>query len=339
MLERRRFPSYFCGNNTRQGYARKCTLKLAGYSFYGAAVTKKPFVKPALSIEQQVDLLRTRGMEIGDDARASFYLQHLNYYRIGAYWLPFEADHEQHRFQPGTTFDRVLDLYSFDRRLRLHILDAIERIEVSLRSVWAYTIAVEHGPHAHLDASIMRNEARWQKFLDLIRKELQRSNEVFIKHLLQTYSEEIPPVWATAEVMSIGTLSRWYENTGPTRTKAKISAVYGLDERVLGSWCNHLTYIRNLCAHHSRVWNRDCTVLPNIPKSKPAHLTHEFVRDSRRIYNTLLILVHMMDVIEPGHTWREQLKLILDGSVLSISHMGFPDDWATRAIWATKHDL
>jgi hypothetical protein len=87
-LEQGRGLSYLRSNNTRQGYARKCTLKLAGYSFYGGAVTKIPFVKPALSIAQKVELLRTRGMKIGDDARAAFYPQYLNHYRPGAYSLP-----------------------------------------------------------------------------------------------------------------------------------------------------------------------------------------------------------------------------------------------------------
>jgi hypothetical protein len=88
------FPSYLRRNNTRQGYARKCTLKLAGYSFYGAAVTKKPFVKPAFSIAQQVEQLRTREMEVGDDARAAFYLQHLNPCRLGACWIPSSPNND-----------------------------------------------------------------------------------------------------------------------------------------------------------------------------------------------------------------------------------------------------
>ena len=97
-------------------------------------MTKPPFSKPATTHAQQVELLRERGMVFDDFGTAEFYLEHLNYYRLSAYWLPFEADHKTHRFQPNTRFERVLNLYVFDRELRLLVLDAIERVEVSVRS-------------------------------------------------------------------------------------------------------------------------------------------------------------------------------------------------------------
>ena len=108
---------------------------------------KRPFNKPPTTYAQQLALLMQRGMCVDDADRAAFYLQHLNYYRLGAYWLPFEADHGSHRFVAGTSFDDVLNLYIFDRELRLLLLDAIERFEVSVRSLWAYHLAHEHGPH------------------------------------------------------------------------------------------------------------------------------------------------------------------------------------------------
>src|SRR4051812_9935307 len=98
---------------------------------------KKPFAKPPLKFNQQVQLLESRGMIIADSAKAEFYLRHLNYYRLGAYWLPFEADHASHQFAPPTSFEGVLNLYFFDREFRLLVLDAIERIEVSVRTQWA----------------------------------------------------------------------------------------------------------------------------------------------------------------------------------------------------------
>jgi abortive infection bacteriophage resistance protein len=108
--------------------------------------------KPPLTIEQQVDRLAARGLAIPDKARAAHYLAHLNYYRLRAYWLPLERDPKQHIFKVGTSFEHVLDLYVFDRKLRLLLLDAIERIEVSLRTQWAYHLAHQYGPHAYLDA-------------------------------------------------------------------------------------------------------------------------------------------------------------------------------------------
>jgi abortive infection bacteriophage resistance protein len=131
-------------------------------------------------------------MEISDLTQAEFYLQHLNYYRLGAYWLPFESDHTTHIFRSGTKFEEVLNLYLFDRELRLLMLDAIERVEVSIRSQWAYQIAHLHNPHGHLDATLAVNNSRWQKNLAKLTMEVNRSDENFIKHLITTYSEALP---------------------------------------------------------------------------------------------------------------------------------------------------
>ena len=206
---------------------------------------KHSFTKPATTYAEQVALLQKRGMDIEDPVQVAFYLQHLNYYRLGAYWLPFEADHGSHRFQPGTRFADVLDLYIFDRELRLLVLDAIERIEVSVRSQWAYQMSHQHGPHSHLNSALAHKPWHWQSNLEKLTKEVERSDETFIQHLTQTYSEALPPVWAVCEVMSLGVLSRWYGNLKPMPTRREIANVYGIDQRVMESWMHHLTFIRN----------------------------------------------------------------------------------------------
>ena len=115
---------------------------------------RRDFGKPAKTFEEQVELLQSRGMIVDDIQEATFYLQHLNYYRLCAYWLDFELDHATHQFKPDTNFKDVLKLYIFDRELRLLVLDGIERIEVSVRSQWAYYLAHRHSPHAHLDSTL-----------------------------------------------------------------------------------------------------------------------------------------------------------------------------------------
>ncbi len=294
---------------------------------------KQPFTKPATTYAEQVALLQKRGMVIEDPAQVEFYLQHLNYYRLGAYWLPFEADHGSHSFQPGTHFGDVLNLYIFDRELRLLVLDAIERIEVSVRGQWAYQMAHQHGPHAHLDGTLAHKRWHWESNLEKLTKEVERSDETFIQHLTQTYSEALPPVWAVCEVMSLGVLSRWYGNLKPMPTRREIANVYRIDQRVMESWMHHLTYIRNTCAHHSRLWNRDFTITPELPKSKPAHLVGEFISGSRKLYNTLVILLHFMDIIAPRHHWRQRLINLITDHAAPVSAMGFPKEWQQQAIW------
>lgn len=294
---------------------------------------KRPFNKPPTTYAQQLVLLTDRGMRIDDPDRAAFYLQHLNYYRLGAYWLPFEADHGSHRFISGTSFEDVLNLYIFDRELRLLLLDAIERFEVSVRSQWAYHLAHEHGPHAHLDPALALNAPRWRTNLDRLSEEVFRSDETFIRHLTRTYREDLPPVWAVCEVMSLGLLSRWYNNLKPMATRRAISSVYLTDQRVLESWLHHLTFIRNLCAHHSRLWNREFTITPELPRTKPANLASECVAGSRKLYNTLLILLHLMDVIAPVHHWRARLVGLIETHKPPVAAMGFPADWTERDLW------
>lgn len=294
---------------------------------------KRPFCKPATTHAQQIVLLRQRGMLIDDPATAEFYLRHLNYYRLAAYWLPYEADHATHAFRPGTRFADVLNLYVFDRELRLLMLDAIERVEVSVRSQWAYQFAHQHGPHAHLDATLAFKQNLWQANLEKLTDEVSRSDEAFIKHLRATYTEALPPVWAVCEVMSLGLLSRWYNNLKPMPTRRAIAATYGVDEKVLESWLRHLSLVRNTCAHHGRLWNREFTITPLLPRNKPAGLAVQCRAGSRKLYNSLVILLHCMDVIAPKHLWRTRLKDLIARHAIPVAAMDFLAGWEEMPIW------
>lgn len=305
-------------------------LKLAGSFFVSM---KLPFSKPALTYAEQLDRLEERGMAVTDRAEAEFYLAHLNYYRLVGYWLPFEEGHTTHRFRSGTTFQDVLNLYVFDRELRLLVLDAIERVEVSARSRWAYEMAHRHGPHGYLHQSLARNTSHFSDNLAFLKKEADRADEMFIRHFRNSYSETLPPVWAVCEVMSLGQLSKWFTNLKPMKTRAAIASGFGLDESTLGSWLHHLTYVRNVCAHHGRFWNREFKLIPALPKTKPAGLAAQLVSGSRRAYNTLTILLYLMDLICPSHRWRGRLLRLLEAHSIDPNSMGFPHGWAELPLW------
>jgi len=293
----------------------------------------RDFTKPAKTFEEQVQLLQSRGMIIGDVQEAIFYLQHLNYYRLSAYWLPFELDHKNHQFELDTKFEDVLKLYIFDRELRLLLLDGIERIEVSVRSQWAYQLAILHNPHAHLDSQLF-NPRYWQRDLKALSQEVDRSQEAFIHHLQNTYNEQLPPVWAICEVMSIGLLSRWYSSLKPYQTRSAIAKVYRINDFVLASWIHHLSIVRNFCAHHSRLWNREFSITPALPKSKNNAIAGQLVQQSRnKIYNTLVIVLYFMDTIAPNHHLRSRLLKLLFEHPERLVAMGFPVDWQQMGIW------
>lgn len=151
--------------------------------------------KSPKTIDEQIEILGSRGMIISDKDEARHYLSHLNYYRLCSYWLPFEENHSNHIFRDGTTFKAVLNLYIFDRELRLLILDAIEQVEISWRTQWAYEMSKSYGSHAYLDPNLAINSEHWKRNINDLKKEVERSQEIFIKHYQSKYDDPIlPPI-------------------------------------------------------------------------------------------------------------------------------------------------
>jgi len=320
-------------NKTRQGYAFEypqtdglLLCKSRNFMQYN---------KPFKSIQEQIQLLRNRGLIIDEDA--DHYLRHLNYYRLSGYWAPFQKSHSDHLFNANTHFDDVLNIYIFDRELRLILLDAIERLEVSLRTHWAYHCAEVYGAHAYFNKEISRKSFWYEKNFSLLQQEVNRSDELFIKHYRQKYSSsESPPIWVVCEVMSLGLLSRWLKDLKPAKICNKIAKNYQVDHTVLISFIEHLTYIRNLCAHHSRVWNRKLTKTIKIPRSKPPELISSFNQDPvvmRKIYNSLVMLMHFLTIVSPGHHFKNRLLELIERHSIDVRAMGFPADWMKRNVW------
>lgn len=300
-------------------------------------MSKMAFAKPAKSFEEQLQLLVDRGLIVHDAEKAAHALSHINYYRLSAYWIPLLTSREAKAFQSGVTFDDILNLYVFDRQLRLLVIDAIERIEISFRTQWAHQLSLKYGPHAYFqDVRGLRKKEHWLRgnIADL-KEHLNRSDELFVEHFKNTYSEPLPPAWVSCEVMSLGLLSRWYSNLNAYPARTAIANAYGLNESVLEGVMEHLTYIRNLCAHHSRVWNRRLTKLMPLPRTKPTGLRDNMTDgEDRKIYNSLVMIAYLMDVINPGHHWKQNLKVLLAEHNIETEKMGFPEDWMSRPIWS-----
>ena len=295
-------------------------------------MAKRPYRKPALSYTEQIEKLRSRGMAIANDEVARFYLQHINYYRLSAYWRLFEADHDEHRFLQGTTFEDVLKLYSFDRQLRLLLLDAIERLEVSIRTQWAFYIGKLRGPHGYLDQGMARNSVHLSNDIADLKKEVARSHEVFIDHFSDSYQEELPPIWVVSEVISMGLLARFYANLDHQRMRRLIAGAYGLSDSMLESWLHHLSALRNLCAHHARLWKRQFHSVPIAPRTKPIELQGAFV-SRNSIYNSLVLLLYLVKQVSRNRRWHSRLKALLISNQRWLADTGFPDRWSQRSIW------
>lgn len=313
-------------------------------SAYRNRTPKRPkkvtYGKQPTTFADQVGLLKRRGMVIPDEQKAEFYLSQLNYYRFAAYCLPFEQDHAGHQFKAGTRFDDVFDLYVFDRELRLLVLDAIERFEVSLRTQLAYHLSHNHGTaHPHLNPQIFHNPVIYGACLNKLDNDIKRSREEFIKHLTQKYEELQPPIWAVVELMTMGQLSKWFSNIKARADRQAISRIYGLDEKVMTSFCEHLSLVRNHSAHHARLWNRDFTKTPMLPRHGDEKLINSLFRlpDTdrrlRKLYNTFVLLAYLMNIICGENHWAKRLKALINSHHVDPAKMGFPTDWQQKDIW------
>lgn len=297
------------------------------------------YAKPALTTEQQVDLLIRRGMRIADRAQAQQHLTHISYYRLRAYWLPFEQAAtygDDHAFAAGADFATVLAIYDFDRELRLLLIDAIERVEISLRTRLANVLSLRYGPFVHEESTHFSKVHLWQQCRNELAKEFTRSRETFAEHYRSHYPQlPSPPLWVACELMTLGHLSRWLQNLCIPKDRQTIADAYGLDEKVLVSFAHHLTIVRNHCAHHGRVWNRKFAVKMLIPGKKPVGLSAAFnPMQDRRLYNTLTMLAYLIGVVSPVFRWRQRLKTLIHATPqIDVADMGFPVGWAQRAIW------
>jgi abortive infection bacteriophage resistance protein len=292
-------------------------------------------IKPPRTYPEQLEILKSRGLFVTNEPEALHILEHHNYYRLSAYRFPLTEHDNPDRFLEGATFDDLWALYCFDRGLRQLVNEACKRIEISVRARWAYVLGHACGPQAYEIPLNFKNRIRHAAHLESLDGELDRSDEVFVSHYRSKYGMKRPPIWAACEVMSFGLLSRFYSNIRHDRDKKRIANTYQLSVDGLKSLLEHAVYLRNLCAHHSRLWNRRLTITVALPVSRPADLIPNFYApENRRIYNSLVLLVHMLKIIEPMTHWPNRLVHHLQGlNPKFIHHMGFPYDWQSRSIW------
>ncbi len=215
--------------------------------------------KSPITIAEQITLLKQRGLNFGDEKIASHYLSNISYYRLRAYTYPFQDNaNTNHPFNKKVTFEEIVELYVFDRKLRLLVFDALEKIEISLRTKIIYEYAIPHGSHWYENVNHYRNPYRFNTDINKVYDEIDRSTETFIKHYADTYTNPTKPAcWMSLEVVSMGLLSKLFENLKKSNEKIAIAKAFGLPTVfILESWMHSLSHLRNVCAHHCRLWNR-----------------------------------------------------------------------------------
>ena len=214
--------------------------------------------KPAYSIQDQIALLQSRNMQFRNINDAPHFLSNISYYRLKGYWWEMQDDKVNHHFDPNSFFEDVIDLYNFDRHFRLIVFNAIERIEIALRTKLIYHLSLSYGAEWYLNPSIFQDPKRFTSFLCKINMDMSNSSEEFIVKHFDNHPNEMPESWKALEVLTLGSLSKLYSNLKhQLPEKNKIANEFGLNnQKYLVSWLLTITVIRNIIAHHSRLWNR-----------------------------------------------------------------------------------
>ncbi len=307
---------------------------------------RKLYLKPFLSIPEQLDKLQSRGLIIEDIGKITELLAHINYYRLEAYWFTFyDSKNKEHVFKQGTTFEIIWKHYRFDRRLRAIVSHALERIEMSFRTQFTYYLAQRFGPFPFKIENFSFNTQEWEVENTKLEISCEKSSEQFARHFYKKYSGKLLPVWALVEVLSFGTVVRYYRKIKSIKIKNQISEVYDLQPKELVSWMDHLNYIRNICAHHSRLWNKRLTKLPKPPSQSthpllsqmwnhpPVNGERNIYFNERRIYNSILVIDYFLSKICPKNSWRKDVINLIEKYSIDIKRMGFPYGWRDNGFW------
>ena len=291
--------------------------------------------KPPISFAEQADLLIKRGL-IADRALLIDRLKNVNYYRLSGYLYPYRLANDD--YKPGTTFEKVWRHYTFDRQLRLIVIDAIERFEVSIKTQIIYALAHSTGAFGYAKAENFPqlSPTDHTRLLKTITEEADHSKEKFVDHFRAKYGDthEYLPLWITGEIISFGCALTIYRGI-PDQIKRNIAAHYGIPDAVLTSWLQTINVIRNICAHHSRLWNKELGVRPFIPRKNKYPQWHAPVAISQhRIFGILTILYYLLKITAPQSQWKTRLNSLLDKyPEISRWSMGFPDNWKESPLW------
>lgn len=300
------------------------------------------YTKPALTFSDQAQLLIDRGLVVEDKNELVECLRRVNYYRLSAYWYPFKVidpvtQHE--RFLPNTSFQMIWRRYIFDRELRLLVMDAIEHIEVAiLRTRMVEQFTLLHGPFGYCDLANFnaRYGSDWHtRLLIEIDDAVYRSREEFVTRFRSKYTRETHlPMWMVTEVMSFGQLYTIFRNLHRNEQQL-LAKQFGIYPPVLDSWLHTLNFIRNVCAHHSRLWNREISIRPRIPDEQHRPEWHRPVRFTNDgLFTTLTLIHYLLFYIDPHNDWKDRLRSLLDYySDVPKRAMGFPENWLASPLW------
>ena len=276
----------------------------------------------ALSITDQLELLKERGLIIQDEHFAKQCVLFTGFYRFFSYAKPLLNSNNS-----KVDFEDAWSLYVFDRKLRLLVNDAIERIEVAFRVSISEEMSPQHNPFWYLKSELFANTRHHLDFIEQIIKLQKSRKNPLIKHYYETYCDpEFPPSWIIIECLTFGTWSKVFYNLKNRCDKKIISSRLGQSFKTLESWIVSLIEIRNICAHHERLWNRNFHYPPrNAPNE---------IHQNGKFYQQAFIIIQLLKTISPSSDWKNNLfNLLQEYKHLPIKKMGFISNWEKDQFW------
>ena len=273
---------------------------------------KQLYQKKALTIDEQIELLKSRGLVIEDDKLVKHYLNSISYYHLSAYFKVYQNADDT--FHSGISFNDILKLYFFDRKLRLLFSNAIERIEKAFKTQFVYHLVIHHG------ADCLTEKKIFQVHIDRVKERLQDSKEPFIREFAAKYSNTHPPLWILAETLNFGDILYIYQNSVPVPEKKKIASFFQMNWVYLHSWLENLREIRNTCAHYSRLWNKIIT--RQLKQSR----IDEDLQYNGRIFDSMIITSILLKKVSPTFPWLDEIKALIE------EYESTPQRWASQQI-------
>ncbi len=281
-------------------------------------------------------------MKFQNELEAEHFLGNISYYRLKGYWWDMQKDRISHKFNPNTYFESVIERYNFDRHLRLILFDAIERIEIALRTKMIYHLSLSHGSTWYLKSNLFINVNNHKNLITHLQKEFGYSKEIFVQEHKRKHPNDKAEAWKILEIASIGTLSKFYKNLNhQLPEKSIISKEMGLNiHSELSSWLEAIVYVRNIIAHHSRLWSRNMVKTPinNLNNPKSPWLNNSLAPvQKKKPFLIISSMIYLCNNVTPNHQIKTKiLSLIDNNSNIPIYKLGFLDNWEKQPLWVEK---
>lgn len=309
--------------------------QMRGAFFVYSKMSRRNFTKTYSTPTDLVHLLKSRGMEVDDENKAIHYIKNIGYYRLSAYMHPLlQHPKALHQYKANASFNKVMMLYRFDKKLRVILFNEIEKIEIAVREAVMNITAEMSGDDFWLTNIVhFANPRTFADTTNLIDKEYRKSTEDFVQHFKEEYTAPYPPAWIIGELLTMGAVNMIYRNLKEDRIRKAISHGFGLQPKVFESWLTSLTLVRNACCHHSRIWNKVNFILPMTPR----RIHRPWINlpaSPQRIYYNICIIKYFLDIISPDNDFQAKLRwLFLYFPEIDLQAMGFPKGWETEPLW------